>query len=127
MKNSKKKKSALPRARVSKNPVVLVILDGWGIAPPGKYNAISLAKKPCFESLEKEFGSQQICASGPCVGLTEGQMGNSEVGHLTIGAGRVIFQDLMRVFDEIKSGKLEKNSILIKSLKGVNKTKGTFH
>src|SRR5579871_6129012 len=123
MKNSKKKKSALPRARVSKSPVVLVILDGWGIAPPGKYNAISLAKKPCFESLEKEFGSQQICASGPCVGLTEGQMGNSEVGHLTIGAGRIIFQDLMRVHEEIKSGRLARNRELLSLFRKAKKRK----
>ena len=112
---------------MSKNPVVLVILDGWGISPPGRFNAISLAKKPTFESLDREFGSQLICASGTCVGLTEGQMGNSEVGHLTIGAGRVIFQDLMRVFEEFQSGKMEKNSILLRALKAVKKRNGTVH
>jgi 2,3-bisphosphoglycerate-independent phosphoglycerate mutase len=122
-----KKKKSTPKPRVSKNPVVLVILDGWGISSPGKFNAISLARKPTFDSLEKEFGSQLICASGPCVGLTVGQMGNSEVGHLTIGAGRVIFQDLMRVFEEIQSGKLEKNSTLLRALRSVKKRNGTVH
>ncbi len=88
-----KSQKKAPRARSSKNPVVLVVLDGWGIAPPGRYNAISLARKPNFDSISAEYGVAEICASGACVGLTEGQMGNSEVGHLTIGAGRIIFQE----------------------------------
>ncbi|MDA4131399.1 MAG: 2,3-bisphosphoglycerate-independent phosphoglycerate mutase, partial [Thaumarchaeota archaeon] len=123
----KNRKSAPPRAQRSKNPVVLVILDGWGIAPPGKFNAISIAKKPNFDALSTEFGVSRICASGPCVGLTEGQMGNSEVGHLTIGAGRIIFQDLMRVFEEIKSGKLAKNAKLLRALRSLKKREGTLH
>ncbi|MDA4129515.1 MAG: 2,3-bisphosphoglycerate-independent phosphoglycerate mutase [Thaumarchaeota archaeon] len=123
----KNRKSAAPRAQRSKNPVVLVILDGWGIAPPSKFNAISIAKKPNFDALSAEFGVSRICASGPCVGLTEGQMGNSEVGHLTIGAGRVIFQDLMRVFEEIKSGKLAKNAKLLRALRSLKKREGTLH
>ena len=96
-----KSKKTVTRARMSKSPVILVVLDGWGIAPPGRFNAVSLAKKPNFDLISREYGMTEICASGKCVGLTEGQMGNSEVGHLTIGAGRIIFQDLMRVFDEI--------------------------
>ena len=111
-----KSKKSVRRARTSKSPVVLVILDGWGIAPPGKFNAVSLARKPNFDLISREFGVTEICASGKCVGLTEGQMGNSEVGHLTIGAGRIIFQDLMRVFDEIDSGRLAKNRKLANAL-----------
>jgi len=123
----KSKKSTGSKARLSKSPVVLVILDGWGVAPPGRFNSVALANKPNFDSLAKEFGSQLVCASGACVGLTEGQMGNSEVGHLTMGAGRIIFQDLMRVFEAIKSGKLEKNSKLLNSLRSVKKRNGTVH
>jgi 2,3-bisphosphoglycerate-independent phosphoglycerate mutase len=110
-----------------KKNVVLVILDGWGIAPSGKKNAISIARKPNFDHLVKEFGVTEICASGKCVGLTPDQMGNSEVGHLTIGAGRIIFQDLMRVTDEIMSGRLEKNRELAKALDQLKRSGGTLH
>ena len=58
------------------NPVVLIVLDGWGLAPPGEFNAISLAKTPNFEMIKLQFGSEEICASGTCVGVSEGQMGN---------------------------------------------------
>jgi len=121
-------KTLRSRAKTSKSPVVLVVLDGWGIAPPGRFNSISLARKPNFDSLSKEYGVAEICASGTCVGLTEGQMGNSEVGHLTIGAGRIIFQDLMRVFEEINSGKLSKNPKLVRALTRLHKKgTGTLH
>jgi 2,3-bisphosphoglycerate-independent phosphoglycerate mutase len=107
---------------------MLIVLDGWGIAPPGRFNSISLARKPHWDAISKEFGSAEICASGTCVGLTEGQMGNSEVGHLTIGAGRIIFQDLMRVFDEINSGKLAKKPKLVRALTRLRKRQGgTLH
>lgn len=122
---SRNKKQLRPR-KVN-NPVVLVVLDGWGISEPGETNAISLAKTPNFDTLKKEFGSVSICASGECVGLTRGQMGNSEVGHLTIGAGRVVFQDLMRVYDEISSGRLAKNRTLVNSLQLARKRGSTVH
>jgi 2,3-bisphosphoglycerate-independent phosphoglycerate mutase len=122
-----KSKKTVKRARTSKNPVILIILDGWGIAPPSRFNAISLAKKPNFDLISREYGMTQLCASGKCVGLTEGQMGNSEVGHLTIGAGRIIFQDLMRVFDEINSGRLSKNLKLVSALTSVKRRNGTLH
>jgi 2,3-bisphosphoglycerate-independent phosphoglycerate mutase len=96
-------------AKDPKTSVVLIVLDGWGIAPRSKYNAISLAKTPNFDRIEKQYGSVELCASGVCVGLSAGQMGNSEVGHLTLGSGRAIFQDLMRVNQEIQSGRLAKN------------------
>jgi 2,3-bisphosphoglycerate-independent phosphoglycerate mutase len=116
-----------PRPRKVRNSVVLVILDGWGIAKPGESNAISLARKPNLDNLQEEYGVAQICASGDCVGLSDGQMGNSEVGHLTIGAGRIIFQDLMRVYDEISSGRLAKNKILLESFRRLKKRNGTLH
>lgn len=123
----KSKKSSPPRARNVKQQVVLIVLDGWGIAQNGEYNAISIAKKPNFDSIREEFGVQQICASGECVGLTRGQMGNSEVGHLTIGAGKIIFQDLLRVYDEISSGRLGRNTTLLRSLQSLRSQGGTLH
>ncbi len=109
------------------NPVALIVLDGWGIAPAGPWNAISRARTPNFQFLGKKFGSTEVCASGKCVGLTNGQMGNSEVGHLTIGAGRIIFQDLMRVREEIESGRLAKNRDLLGVLQKSKRTLSTVH
>src|SRR5437660_566392 len=84
--------------------VALVILDGWGCAPPGPGNAVELADTPNFDRLWREFPHTTLRASGEAVGLPPGQMGNSEVGHLTIGSGRVLFQDLMRVHQAIEDG-----------------------
>ena len=92
--------------------VVLVILDGWGCAPPGPGNAVSLARTPVFDRLWAEFPHTTLKASGEAVGLPPGQMGNSEVGHLTIGSGRILFQDLMRVKKGIETGELFENAAL---------------
>jgi 2,3-bisphosphoglycerate-independent phosphoglycerate mutase len=89
-----------------------VILDGWGIAPAGPGNAIELADTPVFDRLWRDFPHAQLVASGEAVGLPEGQMGNSEVGHLTIGSGRVLLQDLVRVNSAIESGDLFENEAL---------------
>jgi 2,3-bisphosphoglycerate-independent phosphoglycerate mutase len=75
----------------------LVILDGWGLAPPGPGNAVDLAETPFFDSLWSRYPRTQLVACGPAVGLPEGQMGNSEVGHLNLGAGAVVKQDLVRI------------------------------
>ena len=92
--------------------VALVILDGWGIAPAGPGNAIELAETPVFDRLWREYPHAQLVASGGAVGLPDGQMGNSEVGHLTIGSGRILFQDLVRVNRAIDSGELFENEAL---------------
>ena len=92
--------------------VVLVILDGWGCAPAGPGNAVSLARTPVFDRLWNEFPHTTLKASGEAVGLPPGQMGNSEVGHLTIGSGRILFQDLMRVNKAIETGALFENEVL---------------
>ena len=84
--------------------VALVILDGWGLAPPGPGNAVELADTPVFDKLWAEYPHTTLEASGEAVGLPPGQMGNSEVGHLTIGSGRILFQDLMRVNKSIEDG-----------------------
>jgi 2,3-bisphosphoglycerate-independent phosphoglycerate mutase len=92
--------------------VVLVILDGWGIAPSGPGNAVEQARTPVFDRLWAEYPHAQLEASGEAVGLPPGQMGNSEVGHLTIGSGRVLYQDLMRVNKAIETGALLQNEVL---------------
>src|SRR5579862_8162447 len=92
--------------------VALVILDGWGIAPPGSGNAIELADTPVFDRLWREYPHAQLVASGEAVGLPDGQMGNSEVGHLTIGSGRVLDQDLQRVNRAVRDGSLFDNEAL---------------
>jgi 2,3-bisphosphoglycerate-independent phosphoglycerate mutase len=97
---------------VTGGPVVLVVLDGWGCAPPGPGNAVELADTPVFDGLWKRYPHTTIDASGLAVGLPPGQMGNSEVGHLTIGAGRVVFQDLVRVNRAIEDGSIFENEAL---------------
>jgi 2,3-bisphosphoglycerate-independent phosphoglycerate mutase len=92
--------------------VALVILDGWGIAPPGPGNAVELAETPVFDRLWRDYPHAQLLASGEAVGLPDGQMGNSEVGHLTIGSGRVLDQDLQRVNRSIRDGSLFENDVL---------------
>ena len=93
--------------------VALVILDGWGCAPPGPGNAVDLADTPTFDRLWRSFPHATLGASGEAVGLPPGQMGNSEVGHLTIGSGRVLFQDLMRVNKSIEDGSFFENPALV--------------
>ena len=93
--------------------VTLVILDGWGIAPPGPGNAVALARTPVFDGLSLRYPSTELRASGPAVGLPEGQMGNSEVGHLTIGSGRILLQDLVRVSRAVEDGSLLSNEALL--------------
>ena len=92
--------------------VTLVILDGWGIAPPGPGNAVELASTPVFDRLWRDYPHTTIEASGEAAGLPPGQMGNSEVGHLTIGAGRRLYQDLMRVNKSIEDGSFYENPVL---------------
>ena len=93
--------------------VALVILDGWGLAPPGPGNAVEAADTPVFDKLWAECPHTTLQASGEAVGLPHGQMGNSEVGHLTIGSGRVLFQDLMRVNQSIHDGSFFENPALV--------------
>jgi len=92
--------------------VCLVILDGWGLAPDGPGNAISLAETPVFDELWSKYDHTQLTACGEAVGLPPGQMGNSEVGHLTIGSGRVLDQDLQRVNRAIADGSFFDNPAL---------------
>jgi 2,3-bisphosphoglycerate-independent phosphoglycerate mutase len=91
---------------------VLVVLDGWGLAPPGPGNAVSLARTPVFDQLWGRYPHTQLTACGRAVGLPEGQMGNSEVGHLNLGAGAVVMQDLTRIDVAVEKGELSRNEVL---------------
>ncbi len=91
---------------------VLIVLDGWGIAPDGPGNAVSLADTPVFDELWSSYPHSQLTACGKAVGLPEGQMGNSEVGHLNLGAGAVVMQDLTRIDEAAESGEFVSNDVL---------------
>jgi 2,3-bisphosphoglycerate-independent phosphoglycerate mutase len=112
---------------MSSGPVVLVILDGWGIAPDGQGNAVARADTPVFDRLWAECAHTSLIASGTSVGLPEGQIGNSEVGHLNIGAGRIVFQDLARIDNAVHDGSFQTNRVLGEALDGARASGGTLH
>jgi 2,3-bisphosphoglycerate-independent phosphoglycerate mutase len=97
---------------------VLVVLDGWGLAPPGPGNAVDLADTPVFDDLWARYPHTELTAGGKAVGLPEGQMGNSEVGHLNLGAGTVVKQDLTRIDEAVEDGTLAENPALAAALDG---------
>ena len=107
--------------------VTLVILDGWGCAPPGAGNAVELADTPVFDDLWARYPHTTLDASGESVGLPPGQMGNSEVGHLTIGAGRVVFQDLVRINRAIEDGSFYSNPALTAAFERARARGGNVH
>ena len=102
---------------------VLIILDGYGLAAPTAGNAIAQAKKPNLDRLFSQNPTSKLSASGLDVGLPQGQMGNSEVGHTNIGAGRVVFQILPKMSQEIENGKFFQNPVYIKAMEDA-KAKG---
>jgi 2,3-bisphosphoglycerate-independent phosphoglycerate mutase len=108
-------------------PVVLVILDGWGYCEETRGNAINAAKTPIMDSLWAVYPHTLIRTSGKAVGLPEGQMGNSEVGHLNIGAGRVVPQELVRISDAVEDGSLAANPALVKICQEVRSANGKLH
>jgi 2,3-bisphosphoglycerate-independent phosphoglycerate mutase len=97
-------------------PRVLTILDGWGFSPASEGNAIAAASKPTYDSLLRDYPNTLVHTSGPYVGLPEGQMGTSEVGHLNIGAGRVVYMDVTRIDLMISSGEFFRNPVLLDSM-----------
>ena len=99
-----------------KRKILLCILDGWGIAEKSQFNAISEAKTKNFDEIVKKFGMIKLFASEEKVGLPKNQFGNSEVGHMNIGAGRVILQDVLRIDEGLKNGLIE-NHQRIKEIK----------
>jgi 2,3-bisphosphoglycerate-independent phosphoglycerate mutase len=116
----------LPDSR-SHRLVALVVLDGWGCAPPGPGNAVELAHTPVFDRLWRDYPHTTLAASGEAVGLPHGQMGNSEVGHLTIGSGRILDQDLQRVNRAVASGALLENEALVGAFDRARDRGGNVH
>ena len=104
-----------------KKPVVLLIMDGFGLAPAGEANAVSCARTPVLDELFARCPNTRLQASGPDVGLPEGQMGNSEVGHTNIGAGRVVFQDLPRISNAVKDGTFFENRAYAAAMDGAQR------
>ena len=98
-------------------PLILTILDGWGSSPLQEGNAIAAARKPTYDKLLSEYPNTLIHTSGPYVGLPVGQMGNSEVGHLNIGAGRILLMDVMRIDLMIESGDFFRDPTLLASMR----------
>lgn len=112
---------------MSKKPVVLMILDGYGLNDRTDGNAVALAKTPVVDRLMKECPFVKGNASGMAVGLPEGQMGNSEVGHLNMGAGRIVYQELTRITKEIQDGTFFENPALLKAVENCKKNNSALH
>lgn len=112
---------------MSKKPVALIILDGFGISDKVEGNAVKAAYKPNYDRYFSNYPNTEIGASGMSVGLPEGQMGNSEVGHLNIGAGRVVYQMLTRITKSIKDGDFFENEALNKAIKNAKENNSTLH
>lgn len=112
---------------MKKRPVMLMIMDGFGFDIPSPSNAISLAKKPNLDALWKKYPHCMINASGEAVGLPEGQMGNSEVGHMNLGAGRIVYQSLTRINVSIRNNEFYKNEALNDAMDKVIKNKSKLH
>jgi 2,3-bisphosphoglycerate-independent phosphoglycerate mutase len=108
-------------------PVILIVLDGVGINRDREGNAVAAAKAPLFERLLRDYPRTELQASGECVGLPDGQMGNSEVGHLNLGAGRIVYQDITRITRSIREGDLAKNPVLLSALDTVRTNRATLH
>lgn len=112
---------------MKKNPVMLMILDGFGISEKKEGNAVKAAYKPNFDRCISQYPHAELSASGSSVGLPEGQMGNSEVGHMNIGAGRIVYQDLSRITESIEDGSFFKNRALNKAMDNVIKNNSDLH
>lgn len=110
-----------------KRPLVLVILDGWGLREEKEGNAIALARKPNMDRLWGEYPHTSLKTSGEDVGLPEGQMGNSEVGHLNIGAGRIVYQELTRISLAIREGHFFENPVLLEAVEHVRRRDSSLH
>lgn len=121
------RQSKTPKISSDTKPVILLVLDGFGLAPPSEGNAITLAHTPNYDSLLKNFPHGQLIASGESVGLPANEEGNSEVGHLTIGAGRVVFQSIMRINSSIEDSSFFENEAFLKAVEHVRKHASKLH
>jgi 2,3-bisphosphoglycerate-independent phosphoglycerate mutase len=112
---------------MTKQKVILIIMDGWGIREETDFNAVAQARTPHIDRLQAHYPSTRLAASGRAVGLPDGQMGNSEVGHLNLGAGRIVYQDFTRISGAVADGSFGKNEALVGLFNAVKKTGGALH
>lgn len=108
-------------------PLILIILDGWGLTGPNKGNAVFLSRTSIMDKLSKEYPFTKLCASGQCVGLPKGQVGNSEAGHMNIGAGRLVKQDAAIISESIMNGTFFKNAAFMEAIRHVKKQNSKLH
>src|SRR4030065_2973255 len=108
-------------------PLILIVLDGWGIGKDTEENAQTQAHIPFYKQLLNEYPHTALECSGEAVGLPEGQMGNSEVGHLNLGAGRVVYQEFTRINKEIRDGTFFENNVLLNAVDNVRKKGSSLH
>ena len=115
-------------AKIKHAPVALIIMDGCGLGGKlDKSNAVEAAKTPVLDGLMANYNTSHLQASGEFVGLPDGQMGNSEVGHTNIGAGRLVYQQLTRITRDIKNGDFFKNEVLVKIMQDAKANGGAVH
>src|SRR5687768_5340835 len=114
-------------SKAASRPLVLVVLDGWGYRSEREGNAIELGRTPIWHRIWEKFPRTLLTASGRSVGLPDGQMGNSEVGHLNLGAGRIVPQDIVRISDSIADGSFFRIPALRALCEGVKKRGATLH
>jgi 2,3-bisphosphoglycerate-independent phosphoglycerate mutase len=115
------------KANINVLPLILVILDGWGISEPNKGNAVTMASTPTMDGLVKKYPYTELCAHGKCVGLPPKQVGNSEAGHMNIGAGRIVEQDVVRISRSISNGTFFRNTAFLEAAKHAQKNKSNLH
>src|SRR5437660_6660242 len=113
--------------RQKQGPLALIIIDGWGYSPAREGNAIALAAKPFYDGLTENYPHTLLTAHGTRVGLPDGVMGNSEVGHLNLGAGRVIRMDVSRIDHDIATGEFLRNEVLVNACDGVQERGKQLH
>lgn len=108
-------------------PMILVVLDGWGVDRPNRGNAVTLAKTPTINGLLKKYPKTLLCPAGKCAGLPPSQVGNSEAGHMNIGAGRLVEQDVVRISKSINNGTFFKNTAFVEAVRHAKKNKSKLH
>ena len=107
--------------------VILIIMDGWGLGKKKESDAIQNANVPFVSSLYKKYPHTTLVTCGGAVGLPDGQMGNSEVGHLNLGAGRIVYQELERINVAVRNGEFQKNKVLLNSLNYAKENNKSLH
>src|SRR6187455_2224641 len=107
--------------------IILIIMDGWGLGKVASSDAIQNAKTPFVSSLYKKYPNTILTTCGEAVGLPEGQMGNSEVGHLNLGAGRIVYQELQRINVSIRKGEFKTNSVLLECIRNAKEKDKFLH